>query len=290
LAARQHGVVSRRQLLALGVGPDAITYRLKVKRLHVIHRGVYALGHARLTLRGHWLAAVLACGDRALLSHHHAAALWGLTRWARAPIHVSSTSGRSRPGIVVHEGQIHRHDRAVVDQIPVTSVARTLLDLAEVVDEQSLGRAFEEADRLRMLDLGALERTRKRGFGRKGVGSVGRLIAAAREPATPSSPLEDRFAAFCHTHGLPPPSLNCSVLGFEVDAHWPSKHLIVELDGFAFHRHRAAFERDRARDTALQVAGYRVVRLTHRRLDREGKRVAEELRLLLRDDKESGVS
>lgn len=283
LAARQYGVIARGQLLALGVKSDAIDYRLKTKRLHVLHRGVYALGHNRLPLRGRWLAAVLACGDHALLSHHQAAALWGLRRGATAPIHISSRSGRgrSRKGLVVHEAQIHREDCAVVDAIPVTSVARTLLDLACVSDEQSLERAFEEADRQGLLTLASLERSCRRGRGRKGTAALRKLLLAAREPIVARSALEERFARFCLEHKLPPPSLNCSVLDFEVDALWPQQRLIVELDGFAFHRHRAAFERDRARDGALQAAGYRVIRLTHRRLEENEGTVAEQLRRLL---------
>jgi hypothetical protein len=184
----------------------------------------------------------------------------------------------------VHEGKIHPEDRAIVDAIPVTSVARTLLDLAYVSDEQGLKRAFEEADRLGLLRLDALERTCSRGRRRRGNAALRRLILAAREPIVTRSALEERFVEFCLKHELPPPSLNSSVRGFEVDALWPQQHLIVELDGFAFHRHRAAFERDRARDATLLAVGYRVIRLTHRRLDQEGEVVAQELRLLLRDE------
>lgn len=281
LAARQHGVVSRKQLLALGLKRDAIEYRLKVKRLHALHRGVYAVGHPRLTLKGSWLAAVLACGEEALLSHRTAAALWGLMRSPATPVHVSSKRGRGRQGIFVHGGQIPREDRTIRDAIPVTSVERTLLDLAEVVDEQRLERAFEEADRLGLLELAALERICERALGRRGIRPVRKLVAAAREPEMVRSPLEGRFVEFCRKHQLPPPALNSTVLGFEVDALWPAQRLIVELDGFAFHQHRAAFERDRARDASLQAAGYRVIRLTHRRLQEDGRRVAHELRRLL---------
>lgn len=105
-------------------------------------------------------------------------------------------------------------------------------------------------------------------------------MAEARTGAT-RSPLEDRFVAFCKRHGLPMPTINASLLDYEVDALWPAQRLIVELDGFAFHRHRAAFERDRARDAGLQAAGYRVVRLTHRRLEQEPTSVADELHRLL---------
>jgi hypothetical protein len=291
LAHRQHGVVSRQQLLDHGVRAEAITYRLKVGRLHSVHRGVYALGHSRLPQRGVWLAAVLACGDRALLSHHHAAALWGLTRGGGRPIHVSSSTRHVRQGLVIHRGNIHEEDRARVDEIPVTSISRTLLDLAEVVDAQRLARIFEEADRLRLLELRAVERACDRGRGRRGVAAVRKLIAAAREPETPGSPLEQRFAEFCQEVGVPLPVFNTTVLGFQVDALWPRARLMVELDGYASHRHRAAFERDRTRDALMQVADYRIIRLTHRRLDEEKENVERELRSLLgrgRDGRGSG--
>ena len=167
------------------------------------------------------------------------------------------------------------------DAIPVTSVARTLLDLADVVDESGLTRAFEEADRLGLLKMKAVEQVCERGAGRRGMAVCRRLTAAAKAPATTRSPLENRFATFCHEQGLPPPATNVLVLGHEVDALWPKHRLVVELDGFGFHRHRAAFERDRARDAALQAAGYRVIRLTDRRLKDEGTTVAGELRRLL---------
>jgi len=160
-------------------------------------------------------------------------------------------------------------------------VARTLLDLAGAVDAQRLERAFEEADRLGLLELRALEQLCEHLQGRRGTAAIRELIATAREPAMVRSPLEERFAELCRKHELPPPLLNVSVLGFQVDALWPRQRLIVELDGFAFHRHRAAFERDRARDAALQAVGYRVIRLTHRRLEEEPEQVAKELRKLL---------
>lgn len=167
------------------------------------------------------------------------------------------------------------------DAIPVTSLPRTLFDLAEVVDEHQLERAFEEADRLGLLELRTLERVCERSRGRHALGPIRRLVSAAYLPPSTRSPLEDRFVAFCREHRLPQPATNTSVLGLEVDALWPDALLIVELDGFSYHGHRAAFERDRARDAALQAAGYRVLRLTHRRLEQDGPAVADELRRLL---------
>jgi hypothetical protein len=184
-------------------------------------------------------------------------------------------------GIALHQGRIHPEDRTTRDAIPVTSVARTLFDFAEVVDEQLLARAFEEADRLNLLQLKALERVCQRGHGRHALHPIRHLIAEARAPTTTRSPLEDRFVAFCRRHDLPPPVLNTSVLDLEIDALWPAQCLVVELDGFTFHRHHAAFQRDRARDASLQAAGYRTIRLTHHRLDHEATTVLTELQQLL---------
>jgi hypothetical protein len=282
LAERQHGVVARSQLAERGLGRGAIANRLKLRQLCLLHRGVYAVGQHRLSQHGRWMAAVLSCGEGAVLSHRSAAALWGLMRPRSTPVDVTSQHGRQgRKGIVLHKAQIRPPERTARAGIPVTSLPRTLLDLAEVVDEQRLSRAFEEADRLGRLQMRGLEQVCARAGNRRGLAGLRRLMDAAREPVTTRSPLEDRFAAFCDAQGLPRPAFNTTVLGRETDVFWPHHRLVVELDGFAYHRHRAAFERDRARDAALQAAGYRVMRITHRRLDSEGAGIAIQLRKML---------
>jgi Transcriptional regulator, AbiEi antitoxin/Protein of unknown function (DUF559) len=282
LARRQHGVISRRQLIAGGLSLRTVTRWVDTGRLGVMHRSVYVLGHGQINSRGESMAAVLACGDGALLSHGSAAALWGLARRRRAgPVEVTAVTGRGRPGIVVHEGGIYKDDRAIADRIPVTSVARTLFDLAEVVDERRLGRAFEEADRLNLLQMKALEEVCARGHGRRALRPIRRLIEEARTPVMARSDLEERFALFCREHDIVPTATNVEVLGHEVDAFWPRERVIVELDGYAFHHHHAAFEGDRAKDAARQVAGYRAIRITDWRLEREPTAVAEEIRALL---------
>jgi very-short-patch-repair endonuclease len=281
LARRQHGVVARRQLTALGIGGGAIKARLRLGQLHGIHRGVYSIGHRRLSAHGSWLAAVLACGEGAVLSHRSAAALWGLMRPRREPVDVTSLPGRrGRKGIRLHEGRLHPGDRAERAGIPVTSLPRTLLDLAEILDRDGLRRAFEEADRLKLLRMRELERVCSRAGRRKGLPALRRLVADAAEPVTTRSPLEDGFAEFCREHlaDLAAPLTNISILGHEVDAYWPGHRLVVEMDSWEFHGHRAAFERDRARDTKMQAAGYRVLRFTHRRLEADPSGVATELR------------
>lgn len=227
------------------------------------------------------MAAVLACGKGALLSHRSAATLWGLMGHSGSPIEVTSVTGRRRPGIAVHEGAICNEDRAAVDRIPVTTVAHTLFDLAEVLDEEQLGRAAEEADRLHLLSLAELDEVCARCPGRRALRPIRRLIEEIRAPQVTRTPLEDRVIALCRRFDLPMPATNVLVLGHEVDAFWPKQQLIVEADSVAFHSHQAAFERDRERDAARQVAGYRVIRLTDRRLKREPAKVADELRRLL---------
>jgi very-short-patch-repair endonuclease len=156
-----------------------------------------------------------------------------------------------------------------------------LFDLAEFVSFGRLTSAWEEADRLGLLQLRAVEEACERGYGRRALKPIRRLLFDARATAVTRSPLEDEFARFCHEHRLPAPVFNTTVLGYEVDALWPSQRLAVELDGWSFHRHRAAFERDRARDSALQVAGYRVIRVTYRRLHRRDGELAREIDSLL---------
>jgi len=187
-----------------------------------------------------------------------------------------------RLGIRLHRGKLHDGDGTSQGDIPVTTVARTLFDYAEVVDFGQLEQAWEEADRLKLLRLGAVERVCERGYGRRALKPVRRLLADTRAVTRTRSPLEDRFQSFCRHYALPPHSINVDVLGKEVDVLWAGAKLIVELDSWEFHSHRAAFQRDRARDIRLLVAGYRTARVTHDRLDDEHATLAEELTQLLR--------
>ncbi|MDX6608976.1 MAG: hypothetical protein QOF85_901 [Solirubrobacterales bacterium] len=285
LAEQQHGVVAQRQLLALGVSQRGIECRLERWHLRLVHREVYAVGYSRLSQQGRWFAAVLAYGEGALLSHRSAAALWGLAKpWASA-VDVTAPVGkqgiRRRKKAWIHRGRLHPEDRAVRAGVPVTTVARTLFDLAEFVSLKRLGSAWEEADRLNLLQLNEIEQVCERGHGRRALKPIRRLIAEARASQITRSPLEDHFAAFCLEHRLPMPSFNTTVLDFEIDALWPNQRLAAELDSWEFHHHRAAFERDRARDAALQVAGYRTIRITHRRLHKEPTTLLSQLRALL---------
>ena len=269
-------------------GGGAIRHGVTAERLHPFHVGVYAVGHTALSARGRLLGAVLACGRGALLSHRSAAAHLELLPSARSTVEVTTIRGRTRsgrPGIVVHQVRhLHPADRFLRDGIPVTSVARTLLDLAEVVPLRQLERAFEEAERLRVLDLGALEQLCARSRGRRGLRPLGSLLSVAQPSVSATrSELERRFLRLCREADLPTPSVNALVAGLEVDAVWWNQRLVVELDGHAFHGTRAAFERDRIRDAALQLAGYRVLRVTYRRLEAEPGVIIGTVRSLLGD-------
>jgi very-short-patch-repair endonuclease len=285
LARRQHGVAARRQLAELGFGPDAIDRRISHGRLHLIHRGVYAVGHSLLSQRGWWMAAVLALGPMALLSHRSAGALWGLVG-ARGPIEVTvpGAAGRRRRGrVLVHVStRLAAGDRAVRDRIPVTAIPRTLLDLATTLSPTQLSAAFEEADRLGLIERGPLRAAIDRNAGHHG---AGRLASVAEGWLAPSvdtrTEFERRFRRLCVEEGLPEPAMNVTVCGFEVDALWTNAKVIVELDGYGFHGHRRAFERDRERDAVLQLAGYRVIRITWRRLEREPGALGRMLKALI---------
>ena len=269
IAARQRQVVARWQLLGAGVSRRAIEHRVARGRLHVIHRGVYLVGSAEPLSSGRETAALLACGPHATLSHVTAAAIWQIVTCVPAAIDVLVVARNPRPGagVRVHRArslrpdELRRHDGLVV-----TSPCRTLIDLAGVVNERTLRRAVEEALRLRLVRtadvLDALERAARR----QGAPALRSLLAASEAPAMTRSEAERRLLELLRAARLPKPATNARVAGFEVDAVWHSRRLVVEVDGFAFHASRAAFERDRRRDAALQAAGWRVVRLTWRRI------------------------
>jgi very-short-patch-repair endonuclease len=285
LATRQHGVVARFQLRELGFGSEAIKTRLDYGWLHRIHEEVYAVGHTRLGPRSHWWAAVLAYGRGTVLSHRTAAVLWDIRHPRKGPIEVTAPVGRQgverRKGIWVHRCKLATIERTNRDGLPTTTLARTLFDLAEVCPYEDLKKAAEAADRRNLLQLRELEGVCERGRGRRALKPMRRLLAELGPPDEGRSPLEVRFAAFVRLNDLPAPQQNVEVLGYEVDALWPGAKLIVELDSWEYHGHRAAFERDRARDPKLLIAGYRTIRITHRRLDREAGQLAVEIRQLL---------
>jgi predicted transcriptional regulator of viral defense system len=286
LAAVQHSLVAHYQLTDLGLDRNAITYRVKAGRLWVKHRGVYAVGQPRVTIHGELMAAVLAGGPDALLSHWSAGRLWGLVGRRLRPIHVTVPRGHvdGHPGTRFHRTRsLHAEDRAVRDRIPVTSVARTLVDLAAVTTPAQLAKAFEEAIRIDLLDPPALARTLERSNGRRGVKRLRRLLVEELHLPDDTRPgVETEFAAYCRARGLPLPAFNVLVGGHLVDAYWPEHRLAVELDSRAWHRTWQARERDLARDADLLANfGVRVIRITTRRLRQQPDVVEHELRRLL---------
>jgi very-short-patch-repair endonuclease len=264
LAGRQHGVIATPQLIQLGVSKSSIGDRVAAKRLHRIHRGVYAVGHTRLSNEGRWMAAVLACGDCAVLSHRSAAALWGIRRPRNGAIEITvprTTGMKTRAGIA-----LHRSTTLIATScsrrlgIPVTTPARTLADLRPLLSPAQFASAVREAEFL------------------------GLPIADAA-PAEPiRTELEDLFIALCRRHRLPKPAANVKLDRYEVDFLWPDARLIAEVDGWESHRMRSAFEEDRARDARLAVLGYEVVRFTWRQVTDDAAGVAKTIRALLRAD------
>ena len=214
------------------------------------------------------MAAILACGDGAVLSHRTAAAVWGLRRASGAvEVTVESRNGRERrAGIALHRGPLPAHETALRQGLRVTSAARTLLDLAAVLSPRDLNRALEDAERLRIFDLGALRNVLADHPHRPGTPALARALGPLTCPEPTRSELELLFLDVCEKHGIPRPTVNAPLRGYEVDFLWRAAGVIVEVDGAATHATRAAFERDRARDADLTAAGYRVLRFTHRRI------------------------
>jgi Transcriptional regulator, AbiEi antitoxin/Protein of unknown function (DUF559) len=275
LAGRQYGVVSRAQLLELGLGEDAIDARLSSGRLYRLHRGIYAVGHMIVPREGRWLAAVLSIGEEAVLSHRSAAALWGIRQvTAHARIDVSAPRlTRAPPGIRRHYVRLAPGEVTTICRIPVTTLARSLFDIAAEVSDEGFEGALREAEYLHRFRLESLEELLKRHPGRRGVTTIKTCLRrlGRRPRGRTRSRLEVRFAALLARTDLPRPELNVllDLDGFKVEADclWRDQRVVVELDGGKAHRTRVAFEADRERDRRLQAAGWRVIRLTWRQLD-----------------------
>jgi very-short-patch-repair endonuclease len=281
LAERQHGVVTRAQLLELGLNRGSIMHRIDLGRLRPIHRGVYTIGHRLLTRDGRWMAAVLACGRGAVLSHHSAAALWGVRQSDRLEV-TTQASHRGPKGVTVHRSALRPDERTTHRGIPTTTVPRTLMDLSAVVRPDALRSALRKAEQLRLTDPLSLHDLAKRYPRRAGLAAIKALLNDASIGTNiVRSELEERFQAFLLKAGLPLPKTNQRVEGYEVDCVWPEQRLIVELDGHATHSPMHAFEGDRARDRRLEAAGWHVIRITWRQLHEEPHLVEADLRLLL---------
>jgi very-short-patch-repair endonuclease len=282
LAGKQAGRVSREQLLGQGIGAKAIDHRLRQGRLHVEHRGVFAVGHAVSSVEGRWWAALLACGEDAVLSHMTAAVAWALAIAGDGPVEVTAPHSRQQlHGVRRHSSRsLGEHDRTELRGMPITTPERTVLDLASRLPDRRLERLLDRGEQLRLLDLRDLRRSLTEHSRRAGTPRLRRVLERFA-PTVTRSELEERFLELCAEQGLPRPQMNAVVAGFEVDAYWPRAKLVAELDGYAFHRSPDAFERDRARDVALTLAGLRVIRLTWRGVTTDAHDTGAAIRRLL---------
>jgi len=272
VASAQRGVVTRDQCLAAGLTRSAIRTRLAAGRLHVIHRGVYAVGRPSLEALGREWAAALYLNAHGVLSHASAAALWGLS--AREPAEVTLTvvgrDVRSRPGLRVHRAlELDRRDLRNRHGLPVTSPSRTIVDLAAETPLDELESLLAEATVRRLVTPSELAAAAGRVPGHRGMAKIHALVSAEEDPALTRSKAERRLLALIRAAGLPAPLVNQPFLGYQLDMRWPAQKLVIEFDGFRFHGHRVAFERDRRRDQMLVAAGYRVMRVTWRQLEQE---------------------
>ncbi|HEY5052308.1 MAG TPA: DUF559 domain-containing protein [Solirubrobacterales bacterium] len=292
MAASQEGVVSLDQLGDAGLAPRASQHRAKVGRLHRVHRGVYAVGHASIGRRGELLAALLACGNGSVISHVSAANLWGLRDRAPTLIDVTGPDQRGRKidGIRVHRCRIPGSEEVTAhDGISSTTPSRTLVDLAGMLGRKSLLRAVEQAAVLRILDIAMIDAAMDRGKGRRGMPLLREILDPWRtkDLIVPRvrSLLEAKLLPMVIAHGLPRPLCNHKLWvegrAIEVDLFWPEQRLVVESDGYAAHGTKAAFERDPRRDQDLLLGGYRVARFTWDQVEREpGRTVATIAQLL----------
>jgi very-short-patch-repair endonuclease/predicted transcriptional regulator of viral defense system len=279
LAKRQHGVIARHQLLAMGLNSDAVQHRVAKGRLHPIHRGVYAVGRPDVTRFGAWMAGVLACGANAVLSHASAAELWALCQVEGAVVEVS-TPGRAfrrRPGIVVHR-RLSLASQEISEHlsIPVTTPACTLIDTATRLTPDQLEAAINEANRRDLIDPDALRNVLDQCPQRAGVGALRRTLDARTFTLTDSE-LERRFLPVARRAGLPRPFTQQWLNGFKVDFFWPELGLVVETDGLRYHRTAAQQTRDRLRDQVHTSAGLTPLRFTHAQVRYEARHVEETL-------------
>jgi very-short-patch-repair endonuclease len=287
LAGAQHGVVARSQLLDVGFSPKEVTDRLARGMLQSLHHGVYAVGHRALAPHGRWLAAVLACGPDAVLSHRSAAALWDLRPTTRTAVDVIAPRTRHRrSGINLHLPRcLQPEHRTEHNGIPCATVARTLADLGAVVNHTAVERAWHRAEMLGLLDVRAVEQVLGSGHGRHGAQHLRKLLYESRADQITRSELEERLLTLCVDAGLQRPEVNARIEAngttYEVDFLWRDQRLVAETDGWGPHHTRDAFESDRRRDADLLVGGLRVVRFTWRQITRNPGAVVRTLQALL---------
>jgi very-short-patch-repair endonuclease len=278
LARQQHGVVSRSQLLSLGLSGDAIRHRIAVGRLHPLWRGVYAVGRPTVSQRGRWMAAVLSCGAGALLSHRSAAGLWGVLRpFPELEVTVPRWRVPRRPGIVVHRRSDHGADqRRVIDGIPVTDIVTTLVDLGSCATQAQLLRAINQADRRDLIDASSLRVAIESHSRRPGLVRLRALLDESGF-SLPETLLEQRFLRIVRAAGLPAPECQARVNGYRADFYWPAWKLVVETDGGLDHRTPAQQGKDRRRDQKHAAAGFTPLRFTEAQVRYEPEEVRDTL-------------
>lgn len=265
LARNQHGVVSSDQLLEVGYTRQAIYHRIRTGRLHPLHRGVYAVGRPHVTDHGRWMAAVIACGTGAVLSHSSAATLWRIGSEKRGLVELSlpSLSRRRRPGLLIHQRpSLQDLDMTVEFGIPVTTPIQTLIDMALRLDRRGIERMINEADKYDLVHPPGLRKALDQRPGEPGAARL-RHILDLRTFRLTKEELERRFLPLARKAGLPVPLTGQWVNEFEVDFYWPDLGLVVETDGLRYHRTPAEQARDRLRDQAHTAAGLTQLRFTH---------------------------
>jgi very-short-patch-repair endonuclease len=285
LADRQHGVVSRAQLLAAGQTPRVIRRAVEAGRLRLVFRGVYAVGHVALRCEGWWMAALLACGQGAALSHRTAAMVWGLQTGPTLPIDVTTSTdhGRRHRQITTHRMLLAPFDALVRDNLRVTSPSRTIVDLAASLEGRALRDTVERAQDLRRFDPDDIRSTLARAPRRPGTRRLHDLITVlAPDKDNARSHLERLFVALTRRARLPKPATNHEIAGRRRDFTWPDQRLVVETDGYRYHSSRQARRRDNRRDRQLTALGWRPVRFTYEEIAFEPGEVAQELVRLLR--------
>lgn len=283
LAGRQHGVVSIRQLQRLGFSRKSVGRAVAVGNLHRLHHGVYAVGHTNLSLQGRCLAAVLASGPKALLSHYSAGWLLGLVPTRPIPVHVTTPVPRKGRGLVRihHSRTLIEADRTLAQGIPATSIARTALDLAAGVRFRTLRRLIRRSEELGVFDLADFRSVLARNRGHRGAFHLDHAIGIYEPPRLTRSELEREFVAAVEQARLSSPVTAFNVAGYELDVYWPELRFAVELDVYATHGAHEPFEEDRRRDEDLKLAGIELTRVTGRRFEREPRQVIERVARLL---------
>jgi very-short-patch-repair endonuclease len=268
--------------VGLGFSQSAIDRGLAAGRLHRIQPGVYAVGHPKLPRYGPYMAALLACGDGAVLSRRAAAALIGHLPAPSGEIDVTIKDGRTRkrPGIAIHTTRwLPTEEITNREGMPCTSVARTLVDLSNGSTERQLRRAFQQSSYLRLFDRRALDRVLAHSHGVHGIATVRRILEElGADDDIPLTELERRFLALVRAAGLPDPVPQGFVAGWRVDFHWPAQRLVVETDGREAHAHEVAFATDRQRDFELELAGWHVLRISWRQVIEQPEQVVQLLR------------